>query len=47
MDYLEEYEHYLTVEKNASANTCSSYVRDVGQYTRWLEGEGLAPAQAV
>ncbi len=47
MDYLKGYERYLTEEKKASSNTLSSYLRDVGQYTRWLEGEGLAPEQAA
>lgn len=47
MDYLKGYERYLTEEKKASPNTLSSYLRDVGQYTRWLEGEGLAPEQAA
>ena len=47
MDYLSGYEHYLSEEKKASANTLSSYLRDVGQYARWLEGEGLSPEQAV
>lgn len=41
------YEHYLTTEKKASANTLSSYLRDVGQYIHWLEGEGLPPEMAV
>ena len=47
MDYLAEYEAYLTVEKNASANTLSSYIRDVSQYLRWLEGVGITPEQAA
>lgn len=43
MDYLTGYEAYLTTEKKASQNTLSSYLRDIGQYLRWLAGEGLAP----
>lgn len=47
MDDLKGYEQYLLTEKKASDNTLSSYLRDVGQYFRWLEGEGIAPEQAV
>ena len=47
MDYLADYEAYLTEEKNASSNTLSSYVRDVSQYLRWLQGKELTPEQAA
>ncbi len=47
MDYLGGYATYLTVEKQAAPNTSSSYLRDVGQFIRWLEEEGLSPEQAV
>lgn len=47
MDYVAEYESYLKMEKNASLNTLSSYLRDVTQYLRWLAGEGLTPEQAA
>ena len=47
MDYVAEYESYLKMEKNASPNTLSSYLRDVTQYLRWLAGEGLIPEQAA
>lgn len=46
MDFLKDYEAYLITEKKASSNTLCSYLRDVGQYTHWLEGEGLTPEQA-
>lgn len=46
MEYLKEYEAYLTTEKKASLNTLSSYLRDIGQYLRWQEGEGFTPDQA-
>ncbi len=46
MEYLKEYEAYLTTEKKASSNTLSSYLRDVGQYLRWEEGEGFTPDRA-
>lgn len=32
MDLLRVYEEYLTIEKKASANTVSSYLRDVNQF---------------
>jgi len=41
MNYLESYAHWLETEKKASANTCSSYLRDVRQYSFWLERCGL------
>ena len=47
MEYLEGYEAYLVTEKKASSNTLSSYLRDVNQFVRWLEGEGLSPEQAA
>jgi integrase/recombinase XerD len=47
MDYLDGYGRYLTEEKKASSNTLSSYLRDVGQFFHWLEGEGLAPEHAA
>ncbi len=46
MEYLKEYEAYLTTEKKASPNTLSSYLRDIGQYLHWAEGEGFTPRQA-
>ncbi len=46
MGHIKEYEAYLTTEKKASPNTLSSYLRDINQYSTWLEGEGLAPEQA-
>ena len=35
-DYLALYRSYLTTEKHMSANTVSSYMRDLGQYQEWL-----------
>lgn len=46
MEFLKEYEAYLTTEKKASSNTLSSYLRDIGQYLHWMEGEGFSPDQA-
>ena len=36
--YLEIYECYLREEKKASANTLSSYLRDIRQYGEYLDG---------
>ena len=47
MDYLSCYELWLTSEKHASANTLSSYLRDVRQFASWLESEGIALPQAT
>lgn len=41
-DYLKKYEEYLTTEKNASANTLSSYMRDIRQYSDYLDRTGAA-----
>lgn len=36
LDLVRAYENYLTKVKQASANTTSSYIRDIRQYTDWL-----------
>ena len=36
-DYLALYRSYLTTEKRMSANTVSSYMRDLSQYDQWLK----------
>ena len=46
MDLIEEFKSYLTTEKKSSANTVSSYVRDLIQFHRYLQGEGLSLAEA-
>ena len=46
MDLFEEFKSYLTTEKKSSANTVSSYVRDLTQFHRYLQGEGLSLAEA-
>lgn len=46
MDYLTGYEEWLAGEKKASANTLSSYLRDVRQFSLWLDGERIAVTQA-
>lgn len=47
MDYLSGYETWLTHEKKASANTLSSYLRDVRQFSGWLESEGVGISQVT
>ena len=37
LDLLHAYENYLVKVKQASANTVSSYMRDVRQYSAWLQ----------
>ena len=36
LDMIQAYENYLTKVKQASANTVSSYIRDVRQFSVWL-----------
>ena len=47
MDWISGYRNYLVEGKGASDNTVSSYLRDVTQYFRWLDSEGLLPEQAA
>ena len=42
MDLIEQFKSYLTTEKKSSANTVSSYVRDLAQFDRYLQNEGTA-----
>ena len=37
LDLISAYENYLTKVKQASANTVSSYIRDIRQFSDWLE----------
>lgn len=39
LDLVQAYENYLTKVKQASANTVSSYMRDIRQFAAWLAGE--------
>lgn len=41
MDLIEEFKSYLTTEKKSSANTVSSYVRDLTQFSRYMQVEGV------
>ena len=44
MDLIEEFKSYLTTEKKSSANTVSSYIRDMTQFDRYLQVEGVTLA---
>lgn len=37
LDLLHAYENYLTAVKQASANTVSSYMRDLRQFSQWVQ----------
>ncbi len=37
LNFIHAYENYLTKVKNASANTITSYIRDIRQFTDWLD----------
>ena len=39
LDLVRAYENYLTKVKQASANTISSYIRDIRQFSAWLSTE--------
>src|SRR5438309_8777453 len=40
-EHLRSYLHFLTLEKNAAANTVASYTFDLSRYLRFLEEEGV------
>lgn len=46
-DLLSVYEDFLKTEKRASANTVSSYLRDVHQFAAAMESKGVELAQVV
>ena len=46
-ELLKDYESYLITEKRASANTVSSYLRDVQQFAAALECKGVELTQAL
>ena len=39
LDLVRAYENYLTKVKQASANTISSYIRDIRQFSAWLSAQ--------
>ena len=46
-DYIAAYQAYLAQEKHASANTLSSYIRDLNQFCTWLLGSGITDLRKV
>ena len=46
-DYVAAYKDYLADEKHASANTLSSYVRDLTQFRNWLIAENTPDLRKV
>ena len=46
-DYIAAYQTYLAQEKHASANTLSSYIRDLNQFRTWLLGSGITDLRKV
>lgn len=41
-DLREGFTEYLRYERKLSENTIAAYERDVDQYLRWLDEEGIA-----
>ena len=46
LDLIKAYENYLSKVKMASANTVASYMRDIRQFSQWLELEQVALVDA-
>ena len=46
-DYISAYPAYLALEKHASANTLSSYIRDLNQFRTWLLDSGITDLRKV
>ena len=46
-NYLKQYEDYLAVEKHASQNTLSSYMRDLHQFAAYLTEFSPVPLPQV
>ena len=47
LDLIGAYENYLSKVKQASANTIASYMRDLRQYDRWLNTQGVDVVEAT
>ncbi len=47
MDYLAQFEKYLREEKHASDNTLSSYMRDIHQFSAYIEEHGISLRQVI
>ncbi|HAL62108.1 MAG TPA: recombinase XerC [Chloroflexi bacterium] len=46
-EYLDRFITYLVVERNASPYTARNYRREVGEFLRFLKGEGVSSLQEV
>ena len=44
LDIIRAYENYLIKVKQASENTISSYMRDIRQFSEWLQEGGISDA---
>ena len=44
-DYIADYAEYLSKEKRASANTVSSYLRDIHQFAEYLSAQAGIPPE--
>ena len=47
LDLIQAYENYLIKVKQASANTVSSYIRDIRQFSQWLSDTGIPDVISV
>ena len=47
LDLIGAYENYLSKVKQASANTIASYMRDLRQYSAWLQTQGMDVVDAT
>lgn len=47
LDLIHAYENYLIKVKQASANTVSSYIRDIRQFSQWLSDTGIPDVLSV
>ena len=41
LDIIHAYENYLIKVKQASENTISSYMRDIRQFSEWMQQDGI------
>ena len=42
LDIIQAYENYLVKVKQASENTISSYMRDIRQFSEWMQVGGVS-----
>lgn len=47
LDFIQAYENYLSKVKRASSNTIASYMRDIRQFSDWLQSEGIEVIDAT